>query len=237
MPEPSADLPRAHLPGADLIVTRLRKSFATASGVLPILVDVNLSLERGEALAISGPSGAGKSTLLYILGTLDSPDSGSVQILGQNPFTLGTAALAQFRNANVGFVFQDHYLLPQCTVLENVLIPTLAGGGADRAADERARMLLKRVGLADLISHRPAELSGGERQRTALCRALINRPPLLLADEPTGNLDRHTAEAVGSLLLELGREENAMLVVVTHSLDLAGRMPRRCELVEGTLKE
>ena len=133
----------------------------------------------------------------------------------------------------MGFVFQDHYLLPQCTVLENILIPTLAGNGADKPAEDRARFLLERVGLSQRMAHRPAELSGGERQRVAICRALINRPSLLLADEPTGNLDRHTAESVGTLLLELSREERAILIVVTHSAELAERLPRRCELVEG----
>jgi lipoprotein-releasing system ATP-binding protein len=222
---------------ADLEVASVSKSFPVAGGELPVLSGVNLSLARGEALAIMGPSGAGKSTLLYIIGTLDTPTSGSVRLLGQDPFSLDGADLARFRNANIGFVFQDHCLLPQCTVLENVLIPTLAGSGADGDAEDRARMLLKRVGLGDRIGHRPAEISGGERQRVAICRALINRPPLLLADEPTGNLDRHTAESVGTLLLELGREENAILIVVTHSAELAARLPRHCELVDGRLQE
>jgi lipoprotein-releasing system ATP-binding protein len=222
---------------ADLEVTNVSKTYTTAAGDLLILAGVSLSLSRGEELAVMGPSGAGKSTLLYIIGTLDAPSSGTVSILGNNPFALDRSALARFRNANVGFIFQDHYLLPQCTVLENVLIPTLAGNGADKSTDERARFLLDRVGLAERLAHRPAELSGGERQRVAICRALINRPPLLLADEPTGNLDRHTAEAVGTLLLELSREEKAMLIVVTHSAELAGRLPRRCELVDGRLRE
>jgi len=220
---------------ADLQLTGVRKSYPTAAGELSILSGVDLALARGEALAITGPSGAGKSTLLYIIGTLESPTAGSVRVLGQDPFSLGRNALARFRNASVGFVFQEHYLLPQCTVLENVLIPTLAGQGAGPSAQERARALLDRVGLAGRVGHRPAELSGGERQRVAICRALINRPPLLLADEPTGSLDRHTAESVGTLLLELSREEHAMLIVVTHSGELAARLPRRYELVDGRL--
>jgi len=222
-------------PNTDLQLTQVGKSYSTAAGNLSILVDVDLALSRGDALAITGPSGAGKSTLLYIIGTIDSPSAGSVRILGSDPFSLKLPELARFRNENIGFVFQDHYLLPQCSVLENVLIPTLAGAGANAKAEERARMLLDRVALNDRIHHRPAELSGGERQRVAICRALVNKPPLLLADEPTGNLDRHTAQSVGSLLLELAREENAMLIVVTHSSELAERLPRHCELVDGTL--
>ena len=222
---------------ADLELKGVSKSFPTAAGNLSILVDIDLSLARGEALAITGPSGAGKSTLLYIIGTIDSPTTGSVRVLGNDPFALKQPELARFRNANIGFVFQDHYLLPQCTVVENVLIPTLAGKGADGPAHDRARMLLDRVGLRDRLQHRPAELSGGERQRVAICRSLINRPPLLLADEPTGNLDRHTAQSVGTLLLELAREQNAMLIVVTHSVELAERLPRHCELVDGKLVE
>ncbi|HLJ10420.1 MAG TPA: ABC transporter ATP-binding protein [Planctomycetaceae bacterium] len=221
---------------ADLRVAQVGKSFPTPGGELRILEDIELSLARGEALAITGPSGAGKSTLLYIIGTLEAPSTGSVTILGQDPFSLDRSALARFRNVHLGFVFQDHYLLPQCSVLENVLIPTLAGCATGGAANDRARMLLERVGLAARIGHRPAELSGGERQRVAICRALINRPPLVLADEPTGNLDRHTAQLIGTLLLELSREENAMLIVVTHSAELSSRLPRHCELVDGKLK-
>src|SRR5579872_5200425 len=191
---------------ADLQLTGVTKSYPAAGGALSILSGVDLALSRGDALAITGPSGAGKSTLLYIIGTLDTPSGGSVRILGQDPFSFGRAALARFRNTTIGFVFQEHYLLPQCTVLENVLIPTIAGKGAGHAEESRAKSLLERVGLGARATHRPAELSGGERQRAAICRALINQPPLLLADEPTGNLDRHTADSIGSLLLELGRE-------------------------------
>lgn len=221
----------------DLDVRGLTKTFSGNSSGLDVLRGVDLHLCRGEAIAVTGPSGSGKSTLLYIIGTLDAPDAGSVRLLGQDPFPLPEVELAKFRNANIGFIFQDHYLLPQCSVLENVLIPTLAGAGAGDAEESRARGLLERVGLTHRIAHRPAELSGGERQRVAICRALINRPPLLLADEPTGNLDQKTAQSIGSLLLELGREQNTMLIVVTHSSELAARLPRRAELVDGKLQE
>jgi lipoprotein-releasing system ATP-binding protein len=222
---------------ADLQLRGISKSFSTAAGTLDVLRQLDLSLLRGDALVITGPSGSGKSTLLYIVGTLEAPTAGTLEILGEKPFTLSPADLARFRNSKIGFVFQDHYLLPQCTVLENVLVPTLAGSGAGKAEEERARELLTRVGLKERITHRPAELSGGERQRVAICRGLINRPPVLLADEPTGNLDRHTAETIGSLLLELSREENAILITVTHSSELAGRFPRRMELMDGRLVE
>ncbi|HEY0982669.1 ABC transporter ATP-binding protein [Schlesneria sp.] len=218
-----------------LIVEQLTKSYPTPEGSLSILRGVNLQMERGDALAITGPSGSGKSTLLYILGALDSPTSGRVELNGQQAVNLLEMEQARFRNSQVGFIFQDHHLLPQCSVLENVLIPTLAGKGADDAATERARKLLDRVGLADRLTHRPAQLSGGERQRVAVCRALINEPVLLLADEPTGNLDRTTAASVGSLLLDLNREQNTLLVCVTHSLELANRFPRHYELEEGQL--
>ena len=178
-------------------------------------------LQRGEAVAVMGPSGSGKSTLLHLLGTLDRPTSGTVRLEDTDPFTLPERKLADFRNRHIGFVFQDHHLLPQCSVLENVLIPTLVGN--DDAADmmKRARQLLERVGLSERLEHRPAELSGGERQRVAVARALIQHPILLLADEPTGNLDRRTAGQSGQLLLELHREENTILIVVTHSQELA----------------
>ena len=219
-----------------LEVRQLSKDYATADGTLSILRGLDLGMERGEALAITGPSGSGKSTLLYILGALDSPTAGSVTLDGLNPFSLNETQQAEFRNRQIGFIFQDHHLLPQCTVLENVLIPTLPGKGANAATETRARELLNRVGLADRIAHRPAQLSGGERQRVAVCRALINQPTLLLADEPTGNLDRTTAESVGSLLLDLNREFHTLLVCVTHSTDLADRFPKHSELRDGRLK-
>jgi lipoprotein-releasing system ATP-binding protein len=217
-----------------LQVDHLCKDYPTRSGVLSVLRDVNLALEPGEALAVMGPSGSGKSTLLHILGTLDTPTSGSVRLAGKDPFALREAELADFRNQHVGFVFQDHHLLPQCSVLENVLIPTLVGG--DGQAEGWARELLQRVGLSDRLDHRPAELSGGERQRVAIARALIRRPLLLLADEPTGNLDRRTAQTVGELLLEMHKQTQTILVVVTHSVELARQFPRRLEMADGTLE-
>ncbi len=220
---------------ADLKVVRLAKHYPTPGEPLVILEDLSLEMSRGKALAVMGPSGSGKSTLLYILGSLERPSSGSVEIAGIDPFTLDAGALAKFRNTCVGFIFQDHYLLPQCTALENVLIPAMASNDAP-AAMERARSLLDRVGLTDRMTHIPAELSGGERQRVAIARALINRPPVILADEPTGNLDRRSAETVAALLLELYREENVLLIAVTHSTDLAARFPRRAELVDGKLQ-
>jgi lipoprotein-releasing system ATP-binding protein len=224
-----------------LILQNLGKSYPTRSGDLSVLRDINLTLEDGEALAILGPSGSGKSTLLYILGTLDRPSAGSYQLGGRAPFALTDVEVAHFRNRCIGFVFQDHHLLPQCSVLENVLIPTLAGGRgsqtieAIRAHETRARQLLDRVGLSQRLEHRPAELSGGERQRVAVARALILKPMLVLADEPTGNLDRKSAQAVGELLLELHRQEKTMLVVVTHSAELAKLLPRRMEMLDGAL--
>jgi lipoprotein-releasing system ATP-binding protein len=219
-----------------LAVRDLSKDYPTRSGPLPILRGVNLSLDRGESLAVMGPSGSGKSTLLHILGTLDHPTAGTVTLDGTDPFALPEAELAAFRNRQIGFVFQDHHLLPQCSVLENVLVPTLVSRGTDPAvAEGYARELLQRVGLAERLDHRPAELSGGERQRVAVARALVLKPALLLADEPTGNLDRKTAQAVGELLLELHRQENTVLVVVTHSPELARLLPRRAEMADGAL--
>ena len=219
---------------AALKADRLTKHYPTPGEPLAVLEDLSIEMSRGEALAVMGPSGSGKSTLLYILGSLERPTSGSVEIAGIDPFALDADALAEFRNTRVGFVFQDHYLLPQCTALENVLIPAMPGG-ADAAALERARALLDRVGLAERAAHAPAELSGGERQRAAIARALIHRPPVILADEPTGNLDRRSAETIASLLLDLCREENALLIAVTHSADFADRFPRRAELIDGKL--
>jgi lipoprotein-releasing system ATP-binding protein len=205
-------------------------------GPLPILTDVSFELAAGEAAAIMGPSGSGKSTLLYIVGSLDRPTAGSVQVEGRDPFQLAEAALAAFRNRTVGFVFQDHALLPQCSVLENVLVPTLVAP-RDPDAPARARHLLERVGLGGRLEHRPSALSGGEKQRVAIARALINRPRLLLCDEPTGNLDHRAADTVGSLLTELHGEHGTTLLVVTHSSELAARLPRRYHLVDGMLEE
>ncbi len=204
---------------------------------VPVLKGVCLDVARGESLAIIGPSGSGKSTLLNIIGTLDRPASGEVTLAGQDLNRLDDRELAAVRNQQVGFVFQAHYLLPQCTVWENVLVPTLAGanGESRQSAPARAERLLKRVGLGERMSHRPGQLSGGERQRVAVVRALINQPQLLLADEPTGALDRASAQQLAQLLLELNREEGVTLIVVTHALDLAHKMGRVLELKDGVL--
>lgn len=217
-------------------VTRRYDSPANA-GALTVLDHVSLEVARGESLAIVGPSGSGKSTLLQIIGTLDQPTSGSVSLNGQDLSVLDDQQLADVRNRQIGFVFQSHYLLPQCTVLENVLVPTLATDEASvrNGASERAERLLKRVGLGERMSHRPGELSGGERQRVAVVRALINQPPLLLADEPTGSLDQTSARELGQLLLELNHEEGVSLIAVTHARELAQRMTRVLELKEGCL--
>jgi lipoprotein-releasing system ATP-binding protein len=220
----------------NLTVENLCKDYPTRSGPLPVLRDVSLELARGQALAVMGPSGSGKSTLLHILGTLDAPTSGCVKLDGADPFQLRERQLADFRNTHIGFVFQDHYLLPQCSVLENVLIPTLAGTKRDPDAEKWARQILDRVGLGQRLEHRPAELSGGERQRVAVARALIRKPVLLLADEPTGNLDRKAAHEVGKLLLELHEQENTILIVVTHSAELARMFPTQLEMADGRLQ-
>ena len=220
-----------------LEISRISRQYATPRGPLVVLSEVSLALGRGDAAAIMGPSGAGKSTLLYICGGLEAPSSGTVTLAGANPYELGEKELAAFRNRKVGFVFQDHCLLPQCTVLENVLIPTLvAEEGADRGESARyARELVEQVGLADRLDHRPGELSGGEKQRVALARALIRRPLLLLCDEPTGNLDEASAEMVADLLLGLHGRGETVLVVVTHSAALAARFPLRYELRHANL--
>jgi len=218
-----------------LQVADLSKEYPTRSGALSVLRHVNLDMKRGDALAVMGPSGSGKSTLLHILGTLEQPSSGTVRLAETDPFRLAEPALADFRNRHIGFIFQDHHLLPQCSVLENVLLPTLATRTKQTDIDW-ARELLNRVGLKDRVEHRPAELSGGERQRVAVARALIQRPVLLLADEPTGNLDRHTASAIGELLLEMHRRENTILIVVTHSAELARTLPRTMEMLDGALQ-
>jgi lipoprotein-releasing system ATP-binding protein len=218
-----------------LELSRLTKHYQTPGGPLPVLEDISLSLAPGDAAAIMGPSGSGKSTLLYILGALEPPSSGSVILNGQNPFQLSPQALAAFRNKEIGFVFQDHCLLPQCSVLENVLIPTLVG---DKAPDSvaRGRALIDQVGLGGRVDHRPDALSGGERQRAAIARALIRRPRLLLCDEPTGNLDRTSADTVASVLLDVPDRQQTILIIVTHSPQLAARCPIRFELIDRGLK-
>jgi ABC-type lipoprotein export system ATPase subunit len=212
-------------------VTKEYDAFPTPTKVLK---GVDLRIEPGEAVAVLGPSGCGKSTLLNIMGALDRPTSGSVTFKGRDLLQLGPTDAAQFRNREIGFVFQLHHLLPQCTVFENVLVPALVNP-EPQGAGERARGLLERVGLADRADYRPGQLSGGERQRVAVVRALINRPSLLLADEPTGSLNQEGADSLTSLLLELNREEGMTLVVVTHSLDVAERMDRVLQLREGVL--
>jgi ABC-type lipoprotein export system ATPase subunit len=201
----------------------------------PVLSGIDLTVRAGETLAIVGPSGCGKSTLLNLIGALDVPSEGRVLVAGQDLAKLDEAAAADFRNRQIGFVFQLHHLLPQCTVWENVLVPTLVNPAAVPGADERARRLLARVGLGDRLSARPGQLSGGERQRVALVRALMNRPQLLLADEPTGSLNRDGAEALTQLLLELNREEGLALIIVTHSPLVARHMSRILELRDGRL--
>jgi lipoprotein-releasing system ATP-binding protein len=218
-----------------LIVTDLTKEFPTRAESLEVLRGVSLSLSAGENLAVLGPSGSGKSTLLHIIGTLDRPTSGTVRLDDEDPFVLDEPKLADFRSRRIGFVFQDHHLLPQCSVLENVLLPTIAHRCTSADDESRARTLLDRVGLAARLDHRPAELSGGERQRVAVARALIRRPMLLLADEPTGNLDRTTAASVAKLLLELHEQEQMMMITVTHSLELAVMFQKRMELDNGRL--
>jgi lipoprotein-releasing system ATP-binding protein len=220
-----------------LVADNITKTYPTPRGDLPVLEGVSLTLERGDAVAIMGPSGSGKSTLLYALGALEPPTLGTVTLEGVNPYTLGERAQAAFRNKHIGFIFQDHSLLPQCSVLENVLAPTLvAERSRNRKHDaQRAIEILTQVGLGSRLEHRPGELSGGEKQRAAIARALIRNPTLLLCDEPTGNLDASIAGFVANLLLELHAAHHTILVVVTHSAALAERFPRRLEMREGML--
>ncbi len=219
----------------DLTISALRKDYDGPTGTVTVLRGVNLELHRGDSVAITGPSGSGKSTLLYIVGALDQQTSGELRAFGCEPARLSSTEQARFRNEHVGFIFQDHHLLPQLSVLENVLVPLVAGRGVAAADEQRARALLERVGLAHRVDHRPAQLSGGERQRVAVCRALINEPKLLLADEPTGNLDRATAQSIGTLLLDLSREKNVLLLCVTHSSELAQQFSQHYELRDGQL--
>ena len=218
-----------------LIVSNLYKEYPTRGEPLRVLKGISLELSAGENLAIVGPSGSGKSTLLHILGTLDRPTSGTVTLADNDPFELNDQELATYRNNNIGFIFQDHHLLPQMSVLENVLIPALANGKPGSDLRERALNLLDRVDLSDRLHHRPAELSGGERERVAVARSLILSPSLLVADEPTGNLDRTNARQVAELLLDIQRSENMMLVVVTHSSEIADMLDKKSEIDDGKL--
>jgi lipoprotein-releasing system ATP-binding protein len=222
-----------------LKLLQVEKKYLSVDGAPPVRVleAINLELHQGDSAAIVGPSGSGKSTLLNIIGTLDRPSAGQVFLNGDDLSGLNEEQLAAVRNRKIGFIFQAHHLLPQCSVLENVLVPTLAGNTDSRVSDAeaRARRLLQRVGLGERLSHRPGQLSGGERQRVAVVRALINQPGLLLADEPTGSLDRAAAHELAQLLGELNREENVTLIVVTHAPELAQRMQRIFELRDGRL--
>ncbi len=208
----------------------IRKVYQTLTEEIVVLESVSFSMNAGENLAIVGPSGSGKSTLLQILGTLDAPTSGMVRIGGQDPYQLNENQQARFRNQRIGFIFQDHHLLPQWNVLENTLLPALASGKPSQEVRNRAISLLERVGLKDRMTHLPSQLSGGERERVAVARALVLKPMIVLADEPTGNLDQQSAENIARLLLEVPKEENTILIVVTHSTSLAAQMHKRYEL-------
>ena len=220
-----------------LQLTDVSREFPAAEngGALVVLQGISVEFSAGESAAIIGPSGSGKSTLLNIIGTLDEPTSGTVVFDGQDLGSLDEDEQAILRNRKIGFIFQSHHLLPQCTVIENVLVPALADGEPTADTEEHARKLLDRVGLSERLTHRPGQLSGGECQRVAVVRSLINRPKLLLADEPTGALDRASAENLGQLLVELNEEEKVTLIAVTHSLELAGQLERTLELKDGQL--
>ena len=219
-----------------LSVSGVGKQYPTPRGPLTVLSDVSFVLSPGDAAAITGPSGSGKSSLLYILGALEPPSQGIITLDGQNPFDLGAAALADFRNTSIGFVFQDHCLLPQCSVLENVLVPTLVAKNGNDEAPARARACLEQVGLGARLDHRPGELSGGEKQRAAIARALVRQPRLVLCDEPTGNLDQASASTVASVLLDLHARQRNILIVVTHSERLAGQFRIRFDISDGRLR-
>jgi lipoprotein-releasing system ATP-binding protein len=219
----------------DLKLKDVSKSFMAAENTVSVLKNISFELASGNSVAIMGPSGSGKSTLLHLIGTLDQPSSGLIEMNGKNPFVLSEPELARFRNSQIGFVFQDHHLLPQYSVIENVMLPALAFPDVKNNAESRAKVLLEKVGLGHRLNHRPAQLSGGESQRAAVARALMNDPSILLCDEPTGNLDHANAESVASLLFDLHKQENNLMIVVTHSADLAQRFQHRFELRDGTL--
>ena len=221
------------MPGSHVEIQALRKSFAFSGRQVHVLQGVNLSVAAGDMVAIVGASGAGKSTFLHVLGTLDTPTSGSIRIDDRDLTRMNAAELAAFRNQTIGFVFQFHHLLPEFTAVENVAMPGLIAGLSSPEAEKRAKRLLDDVGLSHRLEHRPGELSGGEQQRVALARALVMEPRLLLADEPTGNLDARTGAAIHELLVELNRVRGMTMIVVTHNEDLAARMPRRLHMVRG----
>jgi lipoprotein-releasing system ATP-binding protein len=216
-------------------VKSVTKRFFHEGRELHILKPIDLTIERGEMLSIVGASGAGKSTLLHLLGTLDLPSSGKILFEGRDVTSYSSSQLAEFRNASIGFVFQFHHLLPEFTALENVVMPGLIGGHARRSIETRARALLHEVGLSHRLDHRPGELSGGEQQRVALARALVMEPKLILADEPTGNLDSATSEAIHALFFRLNRSHGTTFLIVTHSGELAGRMPRVVHMLDGSV--
>ncbi len=220
-----------------LKVSNVSKSFLAGEHSVNVLNNVSLELSSGGSAAIMGPSGSGKSTLLHLIGTLDKPSSGTIEMNGKNPFLLSEPELARFRNSQIGFVFQDHHLLPQYSVIENVMLPALAFDRGNDNPESRAKALLERVGLLHRLDYRPAQLSGGESQRAAVARALMNDPPILLCDEPTGNLDHVNAESVASLLFDLHRQESTVMIVVTHSSDLAQKFDLRFDLRDGQLNE
>lgn len=219
----------------DFVASAVTKEFETPTGSLRILDGISTELERGQNMAVIGDSGSGKSTFLHIAGTLDYPSSGNVSLIGNDLTELDENQLAHFRNENIGFIFQEHHLLPQLTALENVLLPIVATGATDSDSIKRAKDLLDSVGLSDRLDHRPAALSGGERQRVAVARALIREPILLLADEPTGSLDQANAEKTGQLLLDLQNQHNMILICVTHSSKLASVFQNKSRLVDGRL--
>jgi lipoprotein-releasing system ATP-binding protein len=224
-----------HRSGARVEVTDVHKTFEHGGTTLEVLRGITFTLLAGEMAAIVGASGVGKSTLLHILGTLDLPSSGSLRFNGLDITRLGSSQLAEFRNRTIGFVFQFHHLLPEFTALENAMMPCLIQRLSRQEAEERAAHILQRVGLGRRLTHKPGELSGGEQQRVALARAMVLEPAVLLADEPTGNLDSHTGKEIHDLLVELNRERGSTMLIVTHNPDLAALMPRTLRMVDGGL--